>query len=72
MGEGASFALGPPAHGRGGLVRLATTEAPTARARGPPSLWATEALAARAGGPPLLLNHRGPRRMGKGAFALGS
>ena len=28
MGEGASFALGPPAHGKGGLLRFGTTEAP--------------------------------------------
>ena len=59
MGEGPSFALGsprPPPHGRGGLLRSGITEAPTAWARGPPSLW----------------DHRGPRRMGEGAsFALG-
>ena len=59
MGEGASFALGPPSHPpqrRGGLVRFATTGAPAAWARGPPSLW----------------DHRGPRRKGEVAsFALG-
>ena len=59
MGEGASFALGPPrppAHGRGGLLCFGTTEAPTAWAWGPPSHW----------------DHRGPHHMGVGAFfALG-
>ena len=53
MGEEASFALGPlrpPPHGRGGLLRFGTTEAPAAWVRGPPSLW----------------DHRGPRRMGAG------
>ena len=60
MGEGASFAGGsprPPPHGQGGPLRLGITEAPTAWARGPPSLG----------------DHRGPNRMGEGApFALGS
>ena len=59
MGEGASFALGPPRpppHGRGHLLRFGTTEAPIGWARGPPSLW----------------DHQGPHRMGEGAsFALG-
>ena len=59
MGEGAFFGLGPPGplpHGRGGLLRLETTGAPAARARGLPSLW----------------DHQGPRRMSEGAsFALG-
>ena len=46
----------PPPHGRGGLLRFGTTEAPAAWDKGPPSLW----------------DHRGPRRMGEGAsFALG-
>ena len=48
MGEGASSVLGPPRpppHGRGGLIRFGTTEAPAAWARGPPPF----------------LDHRGPR-----------
>ena len=47
--EGASFALGPmrpPPLRRGGLLRLGTTEAPSAEARGPLSFW----------------DHRGPLR----------
>ena len=60
MGEGASFGFGPlrpPPNGRGDLIRFGITEAPTAWARGPPSL----------------VDHRGPRRMGDGAsFAWGS
>ena len=58
MSEGASFALGkqgPPPHGREGLLRFWTAQAPAAWARGPFPLWI----------------HRGPRRMGAGAsFAL--
>ena len=59
MGEGASFVLGsprPPPHGREGLPRFGTTEAPNACTRGPPSLW----------------DHQGPYRIGEGSsFALG-
>ena len=59
MGEGASSAVGltrPPPHGRGGLLRFGTTEAPATWAQGPLPLW----------------DHRGPSRMGEGAsFALG-
>ena len=46
----------PPPLRRGGLFRFGTTEAPSAEARGPPSLR----------------DHRGPRRWGEGAsLALG-
>ena len=75
MGMGASFALvssRPPPHGRGGLLRFGTTEAPAAWAPGPLRLGIIEAPAAWAWGPPSLWFHRGPRRMGVGAsFALG-
>ena len=60
MGEGASFAFGPPGpplQGLGGLLCFGTTEAPAARARGPPSCE----------------DHWGPLRMGEGtSFTLGS
>ena len=59
MGEGASSVLGaprPPPHGRGGLFRLATTEAPAAWASRPPPFW----------------DHRGIRLMREGAsYTLG-
>ena len=75
MGEGASFALGPPRpppHGRGGLLRLGITEAPAAWAWGHLRLGTTEAPAAWAREPPSLWYYRGPRRMGAGAsFVLG-
>ena len=57
MGEGASSALAPrspPPHGRGGLLRFGTTEAPTAWARGPSPLQ----------------DHGAPRRMGEGASSV--
>ena len=57
IGVGPPFALGPPRpppHGRGGLSRFGTTEAPAAWAQGPPPFW----------------DHRGPRHMGAGASFL--
>ena len=60
MGEAAFFALGsarPLPRGRGGPLRFGTTEAPSAWARGPPSLG----------------DHGGPRRMDEEApLAWGS
>ena len=42
MGKGTSCLLGPLRpllHGRGGLLRFGTTEAPATWVRGPPPLW---------------------------------
>ena len=56
MGEGASSVLGapPPPHGRGGLLRFGTTEAPAACVRGPLPFG----------------DHQGPRRMDEGASSV--
>ena len=59
VGAGASYTLGPPRpppQVRGNLLCVWIIQAPTALARGPPSLW----------------DHRGPHRMGaEVSFALG-
>ena len=79
MGEGASFALGPPGpppHGQGGLLRFGITKAPAASllrfgTTDPPATWGRGRASLR--GHPLLWDHLGPRCMGEGVSrALGS
>ena len=75
MGEGGSFALGPPRPpplGQGGFLRFGITEAPTAWAWGLLSFGTTKASTAWARESPSHWDCLGPHRIGKGAsLALG-